>query len=398
MVVVIKRLTGRIQPYAWGSPTMIPELLGLPATGEPQAELWLGAHPSAPSLVEGEPLDQLVAEDPAGVVGTRPLAVFGPRLPFLMKIIAADRPLSLQAHPSREQAEAGFTREELAGIPANAPNRTYRDDWPKPEVLCALGPTEALCGFRDPAETYELFKALGVPAAIKIVQPLSMSARNPRDRLAEVFARLLRLPGVERSVVHQVGGAAQAIGASGQLRSFADTASELAASFPGDPSVLAALLMNRITLQRYDALFLASGNLHAYLRGGGVEIMANSDNVMRGGLTPKFVNVDELLKVLDFTPGIPALVQPIQEASGVWHYAAPAPEFSLWRLDVEKTRIDLPGSEVGRIIMVTDGSVRIESASRYLGLRRGESALITAGERATVGGAGTVFVGSPGLD
>jgi mannose-6-phosphate isomerase len=162
--------------------------------------------------------------------------------------------------------------------------------------------------------------------------------------------------------------------------------------------VLAALLMNRITLQRYDALFLASGNLHAYLRGGGVEIMANSDNVMRGGLTPKFVNVDELLKVLDFTPGIPALVQPIQEASGVWHYAAPAPEFSLWRLDVEKTRIDLPGSEVGRIIMVTDGSVRIESASRYLGLRRGESALITAGERATVGGAGTVFVGSPGLD
>ena len=145
---------------------MIPELLGLPPTGEPQAELWLGAHPMAPSLVEGQQLDQLVAENPAGVMGARPYANFGPRLPFLMKIIAADQPLSLQAHPSRAQAEAGFAEEESAGIPVYASNRTYRDTWPKPEVLCALGPTEALCGFRDP-ETYRLFEQFGVPGAAR---------------------------------------------------------------------------------------------------------------------------------------------------------------------------------------------------------------------------------------
>ena len=146
----MERLTGVIQPYAWGSPTVIPELLGVPPTGEPQAELWFGAHPLAPSTVRGEPLDDLVDRDPEGVVGSASVASFGPRLPFLLKIIAADRPLSLQAHPSREQAEAGYAREQAAGVPRDAPNRLYRDGWPKPEVLCALRETEALCGFRDP--------------------------------------------------------------------------------------------------------------------------------------------------------------------------------------------------------------------------------------------------------
>ena len=134
---VMERLTGVIQPYAWGSPTVIPELLGVPPTGEPQAELWFGAHPLAPSTVRGEPLDDLVDRDPDGVVGPASVASFGPRLPFLLKIIAADRPLSLQAHPSREQAEAGYAREQAAGVPRDAPNRLYRDGWPKPEVLCA---------------------------------------------------------------------------------------------------------------------------------------------------------------------------------------------------------------------------------------------------------------------
>ena len=394
---MIKRLTGTIQPYAWGSRTMIPELLGLPPTGEPQAELWLGAHPMAPSLAEGERLDQLVAENPAGVIGARPYAVFGPRLPFLMKIIAADRPLSLQAHPSRAQAEAGFAEEESAGIPAYASNRTYRDTWPKPEVLCALGPTEALCGFRDPIETYRLFEEFGVPGALGIVRELNDGSRDPEDRLKDVFRHLLRLSGGERAVIHQAAGVAESFRGTGPVGSFAATIRELAAHYPADPGVLAALLMNRITLHRHDAIFLAAGKLHAYLRGGGVEIMANSDNVMRGGLTPKFINVDELLKVLDFRPGVPDLVRPTEQAPGIWHYAAPAQEFSLWRLDVDRVPIDMPGTEVGRIVLVTEGSVQLESASRYLALRKGESALITAGDPVSVRGSGTVFVGSPGL-
>jgi mannose-6-phosphate isomerase len=140
------RLTGVIQPYAWGSRTAIPEFLGVPPTGEPQAELWFGAHPLAPSLVDGEPLDKIIADDPVDVVGEESVLAFGPRLPFLLKVIAAAQPLSLQAHPSRAEAEAGFDSEQAAGIPRDAPNRTYRDGWPKPEVLCALVETEALCG------------------------------------------------------------------------------------------------------------------------------------------------------------------------------------------------------------------------------------------------------------
>src|SRR5215218_3501058 len=317
---LIKRLTGIVQPYAWGSPTMIPELLGVPPAGGPQAELWLGAHPMAPSLVEGKRLDELVSGDPEGIVGAQPVAAFGPRLPYLIKIIAAERPLSLQAHPSRTQAEEGFAREERQGISADAPHRTYRDSWPKPEVLVALQPTEALWGFRAPAETYDLFRQLGVQAAIDAVEPLCDDARSAPDRLAEVFARLLRLADPGRDLVQQVANAAASVQTGGSLGLFATTARELASYFPGDTGVLAALLMNRLTLHRYEAIFLAAGNLHAYLRGGGVEIMANSDNVMRGGLTPKFVNVEELLKVLDFTPSVPELLTPVEQAPGVWYY------------------------------------------------------------------------------
>ena len=151
---MIERLTGVIQPYAWGSLTAIAEFLGKEPTGKPQAELWCGAHPLAPSTVEGEPLDKVVAHDPVSVVGRASVETFGSRLPFLLKVIAAAQPLSLQAHPSREQAEAGFAREQAAGIPRDAPNRTYRDGWPKPEVLCAMVQTEALCGLREPRATY----------------------------------------------------------------------------------------------------------------------------------------------------------------------------------------------------------------------------------------------------
>jgi len=376
---------------------MIPELLGVPPAGGPQAELWLGAHPMAPSLVEGKRLDELVSGDPEGIVGAQPVAAFGPRLPYLIKIIAAERPLSLQAHPSRTQAEEGFAREERQGIPADAPHRTYRDSWPKPEVLVALQPTEALWGFREPAETYDLFRQLGVQSAIDVVKALADETRSPQDRLAEVFARLLRLSDSGRGIVRDVADAATGVDDDGRLGHFAATARELASYYPGDPGVLAALLMHRLTLHCNDAIFLAAGNLHAYLRGAGVEIMANSDNVMRGGLTPKFINVDELLKVIDFAPSAPALVRPVEQSPGVWHYPAPAPEFSLWRVEVSRRPAELPATALGRILLVTEGSVHITSRADSLPLRRGESALVTAGERPRLTGSGTVFVGAPGL-
>ncbi|HEX6758750.1 MAG TPA: mannose-6-phosphate isomerase, class I [Propionibacteriaceae bacterium] len=394
---MMQRLTGVIQPYAWGSRTAIPELLGVEPTGEPQAELWLGAHPLAPSTADGEPLDKVVAEDPVGVIGRASVAAFGPRLPFLLKVIAAAQPLSLQAHPSREQAEAGYAREQAAGVPRDAPHRTYRDGWPKPELLCALVETEALCGFREPRETYQMFEKLGVTSALDLVAPLASNDVPPAERLRVVFSRLLRLRPDERSVISEVAQAAEAAKGPDHLASFARTAWELNAYYSGDPGVLAALLMNRITLHPGDALFMPSGNLHAYLLGGGVEIMANSDNVMRGGLTPKYVNVDELLAILDFTPGVRGWITPMEESRGVWRYPTPAPEFALWRIEPQGEPVSVPAGTTGRILLVTHGELTAISGSATLDLGRGESALLTAGEEVVLIGRGTAFVGGPGI-
>jgi mannose-6-phosphate isomerase len=395
--IMMERLIGVIQPYAWGSLTAIPEFLGVEPTGKPQAELWFGAHPLAPSVVDGDPLDKIVAQDPVGVVGRASVAAFGPRLPFLLKVIAAAQPLSLQAHPSRQQAEAGYAREQAAGIPRDAPNRTYRDGWPKPEVLCALVETEALCGFREPSETYRLFEELGVAGALELVKPLGDSAVPAEERLASVFSRLLRLTPEQRSVIPDVARAAESVKEPDDLAAFARTASELSAYYPGDPGVLAALLMNRITLQPGDALFMPPGNLHAYLRGGGVEIMANSDNVMRGGLTPKYVNVDELLAILDFTPGFRGLIRQVEESPGVWRYQIPVREFALWRIETEGEPVRVPAGTSGRILLVTEGAAKVTSDTAELNLVRGEAALLTASEEAGVTGRGTAFVGGPGV-
>jgi mannose-6-phosphate isomerase len=394
---MIERLTGVIQPYAWGSRTAIPEFLGVEPTGEPQAELWFGAHPLAPSMVDGETLDKVVAHDPVGMVGRASVEAFGPRLPFLVKIIAAAQPLSLQAHPSREQAEAGFAREQAASVPREAPHRTYRDGWPKPELLCALVETEALCGFREPGEAYELFEKLAVTEALELVAPLDDADMPAGERLRVVFSRLLRLGSDVRSVILDVARAAETMHGSDGWASFARTAHELNAHYPGDPGVLAALLMNRITLRPGDALFMPPGNLHAYLSGGGVEIMANSDNVMRGGLTPKYINIDELLAILDFTPGLRGLITPSEESRGVWRYPTPAPEFALWRIEPRDEPVLAPATGGGRVLLVTDGDLTLTSSTAALDLVRGESALLTAGEQVVLAGRGTAFVGGPGV-
>jgi mannose-6-phosphate isomerase len=393
-------LTGSVQRYAWGSRTALPAFLGIEPDGEPQAELWLGAHPGAPSRVAGTPLDDRIAADPRGVVGAEPVAEFGPRLPYLLKVLAAGEPLSLQAHPTREQAEAGFAREEAAGLDSSAPTRLYRDDWPKPEMFVALDDVEALCGFREPDQTYALVARLGVPAATELVRPLQ--GGGP-DQLAEVFARVLGLGEGEREVVAQVVTAAAELIESGEgsiddeLALFARTAVELDEHYPGDPGVLAALLMNRLGYGRFQALFLPAGNLHAYLHGIGVEVMANSDNVMRGGLTPKHVDVSELLAVLDFTPGVPDLVEVVEEGPGVWRYRTPAPEFALWRIDAGPAAVPLPAAATGRVVLVVAGTVELGDGTATRSLARGESVFAYPEETVTITGGGTVVVAAPGV-
>lgn len=400
----MRRLVGPIQPYPWGSKTAIPEFLGTEATGDPQAELWLGAHPSAPakltdaesSQADGRPLDAVITADPRGWVGDEPVRRFGDRLPFLMKVLAAAQPLSLQAHPTREQAEEGFAREEAAGIDRGAPDRTYKDDWPKPEALCALGDFDALCGFREPAETYALFEQLGVPEALDLVRPLQSGGSA---ELEQVFGDLLRMPDAARVVDEVVRAAARCVGEPGPLGAFARTATEVAGFYPGDPGVLGALIMNRVRLGRYEALYLPAGNLHAYLRGLGVEIMANSDNVLRGGLTGKHIDVDELLRLLDFTPGWAGPVPVEQQAPGRYAYRTPAPEFALWRLAVDEgpaAGVDVPASGLGRVLLVVDGTVTVHAPGAELRLARGQSVFLQPSESVTVTGDGTAFVGSAG--
>jgi len=394
---VAELLTGVRQPYAWGSATFIPALLGEEPTDEPQAELWLGAHHSAPSTLGERPLTEVIAADPSAVVGSVVVQEFGEGLPFLLKVLAADKPLSLQAHPTRAQAEEGHAREEAAGVAADAADRLYKDTWPKPEMLCALQDSEALCGFRDPEATHALFAQLGVPEALELVAPLAEATTAADERLSAVFARLLRLTGSELDVVRRVGAAAAEVTDEGDLGLFARTARELAEPYPDDPGVLAALLMNRVPLAPQQAVFLPAGNLHAYLHGGGVEIMANSDNVMRGGLTAKHVDVDELLAILDFTPGFPGYVEPVEEAPGCWRYPTPAPEFALWRLEPRETVVEVPQTGVARVLLVTDGSVVVEGGEDDLPLHRGLSAFARAGEELVVSGTGTVFLAGPGV-
>ena len=395
---MIERMEGVVQPYAWGSPTFIPTLLGLEAGEDPQAELWLGAHPSAPSRVGGRSLDELIAADADRVLGAASTEAFGPRLPYLLKVLAAAKPLSLQAHPSRVQAEAGYAREEAAGIPADAAHRLFKDDWPKPELLCALIESEALCGFREPGRTHALLEQLGARAVLGLAAPLAETGRPAAERLEETFGTMMRLGEDDaRVVIEEVLAAARGLDAGGEVGTFAATASELAEHHPSDPGVLAALLMNRVKLAPGEAIFLPAGNLHAYLYGAGIEIMANSDNVLRGGLTAKHVDVDELLRVLDFTPGSTEHVQPEPEGPGVWRYRTPAPEFTLYRIAPDGTPATLPADPLGRSLLVVEGSLTLTEGERSLPLEQGQAAFVSAGTTATATGDGIAFLAAAGV-
>lgn len=396
----MKRLAGQMQHYAWGSPTAIPALQGRPPGAEPEAELWLGAHPSAPARYGDVALDAAIAEYP-GLVGEASLTQFGPRLPYLLKVLAAAEPLSLQAHPSRADAEAGFARENAAGVPLTAPERTYRDDWPKPEALCALGEFHGLCGFRDPIRTADLLARLAVPG---LTDTISALRGGGEAALSTVFPDVLRRADEFGALVSSVASAATPYaGDEGEFGLFCRTAVELAEVRPGDAGVIAALLTHRVVLSRYEALFLPAGNMHAYLQGLGVEVMANSDNVLRGGLTSKHIDVPELARLVDFTPAEPEALTATEDAAGIFHYPTPAPEFDLWRIE-SHAQLLLPGDGGARIVLVVDGELSLESPgtlvtpSDTLHLARGESALVPASELSVVvRGGGTAFVAAPGV-
>jgi len=353
--------------------------------GKPWAELWYGAHPKAPSLLEGKGLDllQYLSSDPENLLGSRVTRTFGPQLPFLLKLLAAAEPLSIQCHPSQSQAEEGYQRENLLGIPLDSAQRNYRDPNHKPEILLALHPCTALCGFRTPSSLREQFQRLtSIVPSLRDFFPLL-----ERGDLSAFYRSFLSLP---KETLLSWSQACK----SHLQEKIPDSSPEdrwfcrLAERYPEDPGCFAPYYLNLVELSPGEGLFLEAGVLHAYLMGFGVELMANSDNVLRGGLTSKHMDVEELLRVVRFEPTTPKVIRPIRKrietrAGECWEeqYPVPVAEFSLsvLRTDGVGKGITLPISGP-EILLCGEGlwEVRRESASEGISLKRGEACFLDA--------------------
>jgi mannose-6-phosphate isomerase len=379
----IYKLQNEIKHYEWGSPTFIPALLRIENTrAEPYAEVWMGAHPSGRSytLVDGEklPLDTLIDRDRQYFLGAACAKKFN-ALPFLLKLLAAEKPLSIQAHPNLEQAGRGFEKENLLGIALSAPERNYKDANHKPEIICALSDFRAMCGFRDAAEIIVLLKKLNAPSALPLISALADGKGNGSYQL--FLEKLFSLPQTEPEKLSTY--------ITDNIEDIKKIHSELCREwemigrfnklFPNDPSVLAPLYLNVIDLKPGEAIFLPAGIAHAYVSGFGVELMTASDNVLRGGLTNKYIDHKELLSVLKMESFLPQITHPPR--SGYFEYPSGADEFRLIFMEgsgTAKKKLPVNGPA---IIVVVEGSLVISFSDETLPMKltAGESIFIASG-------------------
>ncbi|MCM3500735.1 mannose-6-phosphate isomerase, class I [Microbacterium sp. P26] len=374
--------------YAWGSPTLLADLEGREPSGAPEAEVWFGDHPGSPAEVH----------DGSGLTLDRWLPAAGDglpaKLPYLLKLLAAGAPLSIQVHPSKQQAVEGFAREEEAGVARDAADRNYKDDNHKPEVIVALSETfTALAGLRDLERTRALIDVLGDAPAVSTLRSLLSAGSGPEALRAAIGWVLGEADAAD--VAQIVDAAASA--------SSDDFAAELAlvrslhTAYPADPGIVVALLMNLVHLRRGEAIFVPAGVLHAYVDGLGVEIMAASDNVLRGGLTPKHIDVDELLHLVDFAPADPPFLRPAPAGRHAEVFAPGIADFALGHLVADGDAAELELSGVA-IALGVGGEARLTGASgRSISLAPGQAALVTPDESPlTSDGGGEVFVAMPG--
>ena len=382
------QLSNGVRFYPWGSRTVIPELLGQPAPADrPHAELWVGAHPDEPSMLpDGRPLNEAIASDPEALLGPAVVERFGARLPFLLKVLAADTPLSLQAHPTMEQARAGFAAEEAAGVPHDDPTRTFKDPCHKPELLLALTTFEALCGFRPVEESLHCLAKLQVPDLKPTIAALA------RGGLQAAIPQLIALSGKRRTAL--VRAVAEAAGrfVAAHDPEFINTyrwAATLAEIYPGDAGVVISLMCNHLKLAPGEAVFLPAGNLHAYLSGAGVEVMASSDNVLRGGLTAKHVDLSALIEVLDFSDGKVPVLHPVLGPGGL-RYPVPVEDFDLTRcqLDTQPGTLTTSGPQV---VLCTEGTAVLASADGEVTLDKGQAVFVPAGAPVSARGPAVLY-------
>lgn len=375
---VVLLLENPVRSYAWGSPTVLPELLGSKPTGQPQAELWVGAHPGAPSIVvdDGRPLGQHIADDPEASLGRGVVSRFGPTLPFLLKVLAVERPLSIQVHPNLAQAQIGFAGENAAGVPLDAPHRRYRDPNHKPEMVVALTDFEALLGFRRPGDAAEVVGTLGLAELDGAAADLAGGG------LESVAREWMTMPSAEASDL------AKRVGEAAAQHDGLEVIARLAGHDPGDRGILLALLLNHVQLRPGEAAFTGPGVPHCYLSGVAVEPQASSDNTLRAGLTPKHVDTEEVLRLLRFEPDGGQLVQPVQDEQRATWVIAGVEEFQLSRITGDAD-IGGPGPSV---VLVVDGSFAVTGSRPDRPLSRGAAAFVPASDQgATLRGVGEAF-------
>lgn len=396
------RIDGFVQHYAWGSTDVLPQFLSRPADGQPWAEIWFGAHPLAPSTIAdgARGLDAVIAAAPRRMLGDSVMRAFGPALPFLLKLIAPAQPLSLQVHPSKEHAQESFAAENAAGIPLDSHGRNYRDANHKPEMLMALTPFEALCGFRTPRKALSIVRGLDTPLSEQLTQLIT---EHPSAHGMRAAFRRLVTPALSPSA-EEVGALAEACrrrldsGESPSPRIDA-TVATLQSVHPGDPGVAAALLMNPVSLQPGEAMFVPDGIIHSYQSGLGIEIMASSDNVLRAGLTSKKVDANELLQCASVAAAPPIRIGPEKLTENTAAYFSPIDDFELSITTLPDGASFYPSIRVPgqgpRILLCIEGDVLLQSDSGRARVRPGDAVFVSADDGAvSVGGHGRIVQAS----
>ncbi len=379
-------LKNPIQNYAWGSKTSLMELFGIANDKqEPQAEIWMGAHPNGCSKVsvDGQDvlLSDLIASNPTQIIGEHQQQTYG-GLPYLLKLLAAETPLSIQVHPEKSRAAAGFARENELGMPADAPNRNYRDGNHKPELVFALTRYKAMNAFRPMDEIVALFEQSG--CTVLAEQVSALKSNQTSDQLAIFFRFILTLEGeLKETALAQLFDNIEGKGDHSNICDPFRTAVELAQEYPGDVGLFSPLMLNVVELQPGQAMFLDAETPHAYLKGTAVEIMANSDNVLRAGLTPKHMDVNELVSNTRFVPVLAAdlLTAPVVDGV-VSRFPVPVGDFrfeviTLDMADAERSHHtqQVSGAE---ILLCIKGDITVAAGNTELTLPAGESAFITA--------------------